>query len=120
MNNSNRIPSYLISRDPNKEAIFGIKSITYYAYKDSNRSMTIVGQIFADQAIKHDFSLILTIYDKYGDVVRSEKSRSYGAGIVTNMIKAQSFFDGFPFKFHTYNVNWNVISKITITPTEYQ
>ena len=56
MNNKNRIPSSLIVRDPKKEAILGIKNITYYAYKDSNQSMTIVGQIFADQAIKKIFA----------------------------------------------------------------
>ena len=116
--NNNIIPSSLFSRNPQKEAIYGIKSITYYAYKCGESFITVVGQIFGDKILKKRFCLIMTIYDNDGDVMVSKQSESYGSGLVSSMINAESFFDGFPFAFKAYEIIWNEMSRIEITPEE--
>lgn len=113
--NIRKIPSNLIKRNLQLEASFGIENISIYAYKDSDSSITILGQVFAGELIENSFCLIMTLYDRDGDIIESTESNSYGSGLVTSMIKPCSYFDGFPFKFY-YRGNLKDISKISIVP----
>ena len=105
-----RLPTNAISRDLKKEAI--------YAYSDGESSLKVIGQISAGSSIQKKFCLIITIYDRDGDIIASEASSGYGSGLVTSMIEPESYFDGFPFMFYCLNIKWNEVAKIEIAPAD--
>ena len=115
---SNRLPSNMIMRDLKKEAHYGIKNISFYAYTGYDTSFKVVGQVFAGSSIKKGFCLIINIYDQDGDIMVSEESSSYGDGLVTSMIMPGAYFDGFPFKFCCYDIKWDEVSRIEIIPAD--
>lgn len=106
-----RLPEKIFLRDLKNEALYGIKNISIYAYKDGDSSFRVIGQVFAGKTLKKGFYLIMNIYDHDGDIIETETSYDYGG---TNMIKPGYYFDGFPFAFYCWSVNWKEVSRIEI------
>lgn len=81
------------------EKLVGIEEMSIYAYEDSYGDINIIGQIFAKK-IRREFELNCVVYDKDGDILLTTENFTYGgAGLVSNTISDECFFQGFPFKF---------------------
>ncbi len=115
MANNFRLDTSLITRDRQKEQLFGIDDLKFRGNVNSVGSIHIVGEIIAAKRPKSDFTLVCTIYDHDGDIMLTEDCRPYGTGLVTSMIRAQTFFNRFPFSFDTNCVNVKEIRNIHIT-----
>lgn len=114
-----QVDERLIKRDKRKESKYGIDDIKIYAYyEDVGKNICIIGEIWANKKPSKDFCIICTIYDKDGDILETKESSSYGSGLVTSMIKPETFFNGFPFKFYFIGVSKKDIGEILIAPAD--
>lgn len=110
-----RIPDSLFQRDKKLELEYGIEDIKLYGYYENTNSLYIVGEIIS-KALKNPFYMNCTIYDKDGDIIKTEECSSYGEGLATSYIYPEAFFSGFPFKFYLGNVQSKKIKQILINP----
>lgn len=115
MANKKRIDNTLILRNQKEESAFGIKNLNLYAYMD-DRTLKVIGEIRADKVIEN-YYFLCTAYDEDGDIIASHENKSYGgSGLVTNRIKAKSFYDGFPFEINVSIPDKTTLGKIRIEP----
>ncbi|MDO4756280.1 MAG: hypothetical protein Q4A54_08050 [Parabacteroides sp.] len=110
-----RIPDSLFKRNTRKEKSYGIDCINLRGYKESDSEIYILGELISQTVPKHDFTVVCSIYDSDGDIMKTTECSSYGSGLVTSMIRAKSFFSGFPFTFSIYGIKVKEIAEIRIT-----
>ena len=113
-----RISDDMFYRDYDMEQEFGVDDIKLYGYWESDSHLAIIGQVIASNLSKQ-FSLMCSVYDKDGDVIKTSENRSYGgSGWVTHAIKPEVFFNGFPFSFNIYGLKKNSVKEIRVVLTE--
>lgn len=108
-----RIDCSLIERDYVRERLLHIEELCFYIYEDSVY-LNIIGEIYGNE-IDDDFCFRCMLYDQEDDLILSEKNRTYGSGLVSSVIKAEAFFNGFPFSFRLSKPKTS-ISCIRIVP----
>lgn len=110
-----RLDSGRFLRDYGQERALHIEDISFYAYEECG-DIHIIGEIFAKK-ISMPFYLTCALYDEDGDMITSEENLCYGSGLVTNIIKPEAFFNGFPFEF-CISVPETPIAHVKITPVK--
>lgn len=110
-----RIKDSMIVRDDSLDSTFGITDVKLYGYAH-DEEICIVGEVFAKEPLKKDFCFICNLYDHDDDIIESSENDSYGSGLVTSMIRRNSFFDGFPFMFRFMSRSISDVKYIKITP----
>lgn len=113
---SERLPDHYFIRDLKAEKKLGITEVKLYGYWEYDKSLTIVGQVFASKLDK-PICFDCCVYDKDGDVVVSEKNDAYGSGLVNSYIQPECFFNGFPIRFNLYGPRKKKLKEIRIVPT---
>jgi len=113
---SMRKDSSIIERDIALEKSLGIDDMNLYYYKADDGLINIIGELFS-AGINDRFQLICTTYDSDDDVIESERNRGYGAGCVSSIIKPETFFNGYPFRFYIFSSGDE--KRISIIPEKY-
>lgn len=110
-----RISDAIFKRNTRREKSYGIDGMNLRGYKESDSEIYIIGELLSQTVPKHDFTVVCSLYDNDGDIIKTKECSSYGSGLVTSMIKAKNFFSGFPFTFRMYGINVKEIAEIRIT-----
>ena len=108
-----------IERDLSLEKSFGIKDLHFYYYTRPDGEINIIGELFCNKGLSQNLCFVCTLYDSDDDVIESAVNRSYGKTLVTNMIKKECYFDGYPFSFRFSNPKIEVTRVKIVPATRY-
>lgn len=109
--------SAIIERNLDAEKQFGIQNLQVNAYEEEGM-LDLVGKIEATK-IKRPFVLQVEGYDKQGRKVLEESNDGYGNEVVTNIISARTFFNGYPFEISAWDLDKVIqVSRLKVFPVE--
>ena len=108
-----------IVRNYGEEQKYGIKKIRFYAFREYEHSVSIIGEVLVEKPWVEDFCLYCSVFDESGKIIQSEYNNNYGRGEgSSNVIKEDTYFPWFPFKFEFFDIDADEIDCIVVLPCE--